>query len=168
MLVLITGDERGKRERGYTCGMKECVRDNVCVWECVVCVFWWCMCVAEVPALWFKKERSGQMKFASNEAQIARPSILAVRYQYRIHGPRLLLEIAGTLVLFLAFQLHPPHSLISLVSSNNNNPPSLFYWFSLFLFSCHRFNYSTYFFFCGMSLVPNSQVSFLVYSMFSI
>lgn len=102
-------------ERRNVCATT-CVYESVsCFFEvCEICV---CMCVAEVPALWFKKGRYGQMKFASNEAQIARPRILTVHCEYRIHGPHLLLEIAGTLALFLTFQLHPFRFSNNLTSS---------------------------------------------------
>ena len=74
---------------GSSYQVKERARENVavpterrnvcattCVYESVSCFFEVCeicVCVAEVPALWFKKGRCGQMKFTSNEAQIARP-----------------------------------------------------------------------------------------------
>jgi len=134
-----------------------CVYESVsCFFEvCEICV---CMCVAEVPALWFKKGRCGQMKFASNEAQIACPSILTVRCEYRIHGPHLLLEIAGTLALFLTFQLHPFRF--------SNNLISLLFIFIIPLLLFSNFIIHSIFLFSYVSSYFKSHDIFSVYSTF--
>ena len=153
------GDERGKRERGDTCGMKECVRDNVCMRVCV-CFFFFFLCLCEFVCVWLRYPPCGLKKEGLakwNSPQMKRklhvlPSSPFVT-NIASHGPRLLLEIAGTLALFLAFQLHPPHSLFHSSPPITITPSAIFVL--LFHFSCHRFNYSTYFFLlCGTSLVP--------------
>ena len=63
------------------------------------------------------------MKFVSNERQIPCRAIVAVYFEYLIHGPHLLLEIAGSDTLFL---LSTPHdSFLPPFSYNTQSTPIL-------------------------------------------
>ena len=107
------------------------------------------------------------MKFASNEAQIARPSILAVRYEYRIPRATFVVGNSWHSCAFSCFPVTPPSLIISLISSNNNNPIChLCIIIPLFLSPFQLFN--IFFSFVWNVSCSNSVVSFLVYSMFVI